>query len=109
MSVIQRWDEVMNRTSPGPGMNAKPDPADTNPRVHMKSIPNVSTERLQRALEFGHGAYHTAEGLSEYDAPRRGLVEQGMRLKGVAHELKLRGHTPGDCPHCWGKATSEQT
>lgn len=70
------------------------------PSVHAKSIPNLSTERLQRSSEFYHGSIHTPEGLHEWDHPRSHMVETGLKLQAVHHELHLRGVGDGSCPHC---------
>jgi len=98
--MIEAWQKSIARTAPGRGVDAPDDGA--GPRVKVKSIPQVSTARLRRSLDFHHGSIHTQEGLSTFDAPRRSLVENGMRVRAITHELGLRGETPGDCKHCWG-------
>lgn len=102
--VIEAWKKSLARDKPGGGMNAADDGA--GPHVKVRSIPNVSTERLRRAVEFGHGQIHTAEGLHDLDGPRRSMIEQGMRLQALTHELTLRGEAPGDCKHCWGSRST---
>lgn len=82
-------------------MNAQDDGA--GPKVKTRSVPSVSTERLKRSMSFYHGMVHTQEGLHSWDDPRRGLIDNGMRLKVIAHELRLRGEEPGDCKFCWGE------
>ena len=101
MDFKDRYTWALSRTAPGPGKDTN-DPS-TSEHVAMRSIPNVSTDRLRRVVEFGHGAIHTADGLHEFDMPRRSLVQQGMKIRAAAHELKLRGEKPGACPHCWGE------
>lgn len=61
--------------------------------VRTKSIPNVSDDRLLSDLMVLHRRLHTAEGLSDFSDPRRSLVENGMKAKRIAAELRRRGHT----------------
>lgn len=90
----------MARTSAGSGA-LKPDDG-AGPRVRVRSIPQISTPRLQRAVGHFHDMLHTPEGLHEFDNPRRSLIEGGMRVRAITHELSMRGVPAGDCPFCWG-------
>lgn len=99
--MIDAYKKSMARTEPGRGALI-PDDGE-GPRVKTRSIPNVPTERLHRAVEFAHGRIHTAEGLHSFDDPRRSLLETGMKIRATTHELRLRGEKPGDCTHCWGE------
>lgn len=98
--AISRALEQVQRTEPGRGVNANPEP-DAPATIKQKSIPNLPTERLERALAHIHQTIHTPEGLHAWDNPRRGLIEYGVKAKAIAHELRLRGMKPGDCKHCW--------
>ena len=98
--MIEAYKKSISRTEPGSGA-LKPDDG-AGPRVRVRSIPQVPTERLNRSLQFHHGSIHTPEGLREFDGPRRSLIESGMRIRAITHELGLRGEAPGDCKHCWG-------
>lgn len=70
------------------------DPANLNPAqfkiVKTKSIPNVSTERLQDSIGRLHQQVHTPEGLHGWDLPRRSLVEYGMKTLAIREELRRR-------------------
>lgn len=92
--------DFRNRTTPGPG--ASMDDDGLGAPLKNKSVPNVSTGRLNRSLSFYHGTIHTPDGLHAFDGTKRNLVELGIKTRTIAHELKLRGQQPGDCPHCWG-------
>lgn len=96
--AMQKADASRQRHAPGPGANAVDDGA--GPHIHLKGIPHLSTERLERSREFHHGAVHTPEGLSAYDGPRAGLVETGLKIKAISHELEMRGHPASTCPLC---------
>ena len=98
--AVKRWRSQMESTSPGPGKDMEDD--GLGAPLKNKSIPNVSTGRLNRSLSFYHGAIHTQEGLHRFDDTKRSLVETGMKARAITHELKLRGQESGDCPHCWG-------
>lgn len=71
------------------------DPANLNPEqfkvVKMKSIPNVETGRLQDSISRLHQQIHTQEGLHNWDAPRRSLVDYGMKTIAIKKELDKRG------------------
>jgi hypothetical protein len=83
---------------PGRGAEMADDPSVVSvPKT--KSIPNVPTGRLVRALAELHDQIHTPEGLAIWDAPRRSMVETAVKAQCVAHELMLRG-VEVDCPHC---------
>jgi len=90
----------LKRTEPGRGHGIPDDGERGVPRV--KSIPNVPTERLHHAQSFLHEAYHTPEGLHEFDDPRNTLIQQGSRGRMIKHELHLRGESPRieDCRFC---------
>lgn len=71
------------------------DPANMNPTqfkvVKMKSIPNVDTGRLQDSIGRLHQQVHTVEGLRQWDAPRRSLIDYGMKTIAIKQELDKRG------------------
>lgn len=71
------------------------DPANLNPTqfkiVKSKSIPNVATERLQDSLGRLHQQVHTVEGLHSWDAPRRSLIDYGLKTMAIKKELDKRG------------------
>jgi hypothetical protein len=96
--VFSRASALNQRTTPGRGVEAADDGLTG---LHLRSVPNVSSDRLRRSLSFYHGTFHTAEGLHRFDGPRRTLLDNGVRMKAIAHELKLRGDTPGECSLCW--------
>lgn len=98
MPFNPHWKTQLARTEPGRGMDLKDDGAESE--VRSKSIPNVSTSRLHRSIRSIHGRIHTEAGLREWDAPRRGLVDDGVRAQMIAHELNLRGEDSGDCQFC---------
>ena len=102
--MIEAWRKSLARTAPGSGVNQPDDGA--GPSVKVKSIPQISTPRLERAVEFHHGALHTQEGLHANDSGRRSLIENGMRVRAMTHELRMRGVPDGDCAHCWGQIGS---
>lgn len=99
--VLAHYDHSKTDGPPGPGAAASDDGL-TVP-VHMRSIPNLSTARLARALAHYHAEVHTVAGLHAFDGPRRQLVEQGIRVRALAGELRRRGHPVGDCRLCWGR------
>ena len=90
----------LSRTEPGPGASLDDDGGPEH--IRTRSIPNVSSARLWRCLWAIHGQYHTTEGLRLFDSPRRTMIEQGIKGKAIAHELRLRGLTVKDgCGLCW--------
>jgi len=90
------------RTEPGRGATEADEGVPGSSKVKMRSVPNVSTPRLERRLEHLHGMIHTTEGLHEWDQSRRSLIEQGIHTRTIAHELALRGLPKGECRYCWG-------
>ena len=100
-SAVDRGKALNARTEPGRGADAVDDGLPG--KIHMKGIPNLSTGRLTRAVEFYHGQVHSQQGLRDFDMPRRSLIETGAKIRSTTHELKLRGQAPGDCKHCWGE------
>jgi len=99
--AMRAADKSRERTSPGPG---RANDAENAPTMKTKGIPHASTDRLNRSVEFYHGSIHTAEGIHEWDAPRANMVERGMKIHAITHELALRGQTPGECPLCWPRS-----
>lgn len=99
-NAIEKSLALRSRTEPGRGVALPDDGMPGN--IHLKSVPNVPTERLRRAQEFYHGSIHTQDGLHEFDMPRRSLIDTGVKLQAITHELRLRGEPKGDCPTCWG-------
>lgn len=71
------------------------DPANLHPTqfkiVKSKSIPNVATDRLQDSLGRLHQQVHTTEGLHNWDAPRRSLIDYGLKTMAIKKELDNRG------------------
>lgn len=94
------YETLMRRTEPGPGSYLPEEPwTDAIPR--FRSIPNVSSGRLLRSRLILHDRLHTSAGLHAFDEPRRSLVNDGLRLKAIQHELKLRGYrTDNGCAFC---------
>lgn len=90
--INPHWGQLEN-TTPGPGA----DLSDQGGTVRRsKAIPNSPTAHLQRAQFAAHMEIHTPEGIHAFDGPRRNLVERGVKLKLINHELGLRGE-PGCC------------
>lgn len=96
--------KIHRPTTPGPGAD-KPDcgtPGTT--RLKTRSIPHVATARLHRRLAILHDMLHTADGLHAHDAPRRGLIDNGVKVVGIRHELAARGHVlDTGCNFCDGR------
>ncbi len=84
---------------PGPGAVAVDD--GHVGKLHMKSVPHVATGRILRALAALHDEIHTVEGLYEFDAARRTLVEKGIAIQVMVAELRRRGVPDGDCGVCY--------
>jgi hypothetical protein len=99
--VLAHYEDALVDGEPGPGATARDD--GLSAPVHMKSVRNLPTGRLERALVEYHSQIHTAEGLGEFDAPRRALVENGIRVRAIAGELRRRGRPSGPCRFCWGR------
>ena len=91
------YSKQMQRSAPGAGAGAKDQGSS---KVKTKSIPNVPTEHLQRARSLIHDSMHTQQGISEYDGPRRNMMEQGVKAHMLTHELHLRGEGLPDCQFC---------
>lgn len=70
--------------------------------VRTKSIPNVDSDRLRDSIAQVHAAFHTPEGLSRHDGPRRGLIDNGIKGLRIRAELQRRGESTGikDCRWC---------
>lgn len=68
--------------------------------VRNKSIPNVDTPRLVGDLGILHNRFHTVEGLRAHDQPRRNLIDNGVKARLVADELRRRGEPSNGCPFC---------
>lgn len=100
-SEIEVYEKVMSRTEPGPGASVtdKGNPSSALPK--FKSIPNVSNARLLTARLTLHDLLHTPEGLHSHEDTRRSLINAGLRLKAIQHELALRGYrTNNGCDRC---------
>jgi hypothetical protein len=100
--IGEQFRTHLARTTPGRGMSEKDEGLPGSSKVKLKSVPNVSTPRLERRLEHFHGMLHTDEGLEQWSESKRSLVEQGIHLRTIAHELTLRGQPQGECRYCWG-------
>jgi len=87
-SAIARSKALLARTSPGRGAGLRGD--DGSPNLPLRSIPNVSTQRLRRHEREMAQMLETREGMHKFDNTRRALVEAGMKLKAVRHELAMR-------------------
>lgn len=98
--MTEQFAQMIARTEPGPGVTAHDD--GTGSHIKNRSVPNVATTRLHRELARLHDQTHTVDGLHANDAGRRSLVESGMKIRIITHELRLRGEAPGDCRACWG-------
>jgi len=102
-NAMGKADSLLARTSPGQGATQVDDGLPG--KIHLKGVPNLSTGRLTRAVEFYHGSIHTPEGLQQFDQPRQTLVDTGMKLRATTHELTMRGVSPTNtCKHCWKPA-----
>jgi hypothetical protein len=97
----EQFTAHLARTEPGPGVSLADEGIPGSTHMKLRSIPNVSTPRLERRLEHLHGMLHTT-GLPEFHDTKRSLVEQGVHARSVAHELVLRQKPPGQCRYCWG-------
>jgi hypothetical protein len=68
--------------------------------VRTRSIPNVDDERLVNDRARLHQAFHTMEGLHEFDGPRRSMIDNGLKILAISAELAKRGHPPSSCRFC---------
>ena len=59
--------------------------------VRTRSIPTEATERLTADLAHMHALFHTPEGLRDFDAPRRSLIDNGRKILAIRDELRRRG------------------
>lgn len=59
--------------------------------VRTKSIPNVDADRLMDSVGQIHDQIHTPEGIRAWDAPRRGMIEMGIKSIKIHKELERRG------------------
>lgn len=97
MGRLDALDKSIARTEPGPG---GPDDGSSEPPSY-RSIPNVSTGRLIRAVTIVHGTFHTVDGLRACEMSRGNMLDQTLRLKAMVHELHLRGeHLDLQCRFC---------
>jgi len=92
--------------TPGRG-HTMPDcgtPATT--RLRTRSIPNVPTGRIVRAMTALHDAFHTVDGLHAFDGPRRAMIDNGFKIVAMRAELTARGVPvpAADCRFCVGVA-----
>lgn len=90
--VVDQMERFLARTEPGPGRDAKDDDVPGTSHLKLRSIPNVPTARLERRLEVSRAEF-TGLGLVRFDGPRRQLVEQGIHMLCIEHELNLRRDT----------------
>ena len=58
--------------------------------VRTRFIPRAPTDRLLADLAHLHVMYHTPEGLHAFDAPRRALVDNGIKIGRIRDELRQR-------------------
>jgi hypothetical protein len=86
--AMERYFDFLQRTTHGPGIDAADDGSDSIPK--LKSVPNVSTARLERALEKLTHMTLTPEGLHDHDDTRRSLIELSQKRQVIALELRLR-------------------
>lgn len=91
-SEIEIYGRLMAATEPGPGAALKDTNVPVTAHLKMKSIPNADTDRLLRVRLYLHDMLHTPEGLRHFDQPRRQLVNGGLRIRAISHELHLRGY-----------------
>jgi hypothetical protein len=89
--VLDQWSESRKRTEPGKGAELKDDGVPGSKSIKIRSIPNVSTERLKRRSEHIERIINTPEGLHSFDEPRRTLIHLGVNNLAIKHELRLRG------------------
>lgn len=97
---VEMYAKLMARTEPGPGAAMADTDPPYSPHLKMRSIPNVETTRLLWMRLWLHDQLHTTEGLHDHDDTRRALVNGGLRVKAIAHELKLRGLKSNGCRFC---------
>lgn len=89
---IEKAFKSLERTEPGPGAALQPVFEGNPASLRLRSIPHVDSGRLHEHLQRLDHMLSTPEGLMEFDAPRRTLVQMGMTRKAIEHELALRGH-----------------
>lgn len=94
------YKQIMQATVPGPGVHLQ-ETVMTDAIPRFRSIRNVSSSRLLHARLLLHDRLHTVEGLRYFDQPRRSLINDGLRLRAIQHELRLRGYrTDNGCASC---------
>ena len=80
----------MARTSPGQGASLKDDGVSGDKSIKIKSIPNVSTARLERRLKWLNDHTRGTDALRDFDQSKRSLVHYGVNRLAIQHELRLR-------------------
>lgn len=96
-TLWDHYEESKRVGRPGPG--ARRDDCGTSGfvKIHLKSIPNVPTARLQRRLTVLHDRIHTRNGLHGFEGTRRQLIETGLAIRCIVGELLRRDAITG-CP-----------